>query len=278
MPRALILATLFAVLPCAASAQTLSVLHVKVTLADASHPSIPIARHVLFISDNPATSSPRRVVTGRDGTVDVRLRAGSYTTVESDEPVAFNHARGYQWTRTVEIAAGRDAVLDLTAANAEVGGAPASSSSSPAPQDDDPSLLLVQWQESVVAIWTAESRASGFIIDAAGLVVTNQRVIGSATTVEVQLTPSIKVAARVLAADRGRDIAVLWIDPAAIASVRPVPLGCADGSRPPFAPGQRMVAIGAPLRGQTDVSLGDVLRVGTHEQRGRFQARCRHRW
>ena len=89
MLRALTLATLFAVLSGAASAQTLSVLHVKVTLTDAAQASIPIARHVLFISDNPATSSPRRVVTGRDGTVDVRLRPGSYT-VESDEPVAFN--------------------------------------------------------------------------------------------------------------------------------------------------------------------------------------------
>ena len=190
--------------------------------------------------------------------------------MESDEPVAFN-GKGYQWTRIVAISAGRDAVLDLTAANAEVGDAPASSSSSPAPQDDDPSLLLVQWKDSVVAVWTAESRASGFIVDAAGLVVTNQRVIGSATTVEVQLTPSVKVAARVLAADRGRDVAVLWIDPAAIASVRPVPLGCADGSRPPFTVGQRMVAIGAPLRGQMDVSLGDVLRVGTHDSVADFR-------
>ena len=268
MPRALTLATLVAVLSGAASAQTLSVLHVKVTLTDAAQASIPIARHVLLISDNPATSAPRRVVTGRDGTVDVRLRPGSYT-VESDEPVAFN-AKGYQWTRTVQISAGRDAVLELTAANAEVGAAPASSSSA-APLDIDPSLLLQQWKESVVAIWTAESRASGFIVDAAGLVVTNQRVIGTASTVEVQLTPSVKVAARVLAADRGRDVAVLWIDPAVMASVRPVPMGCADGSRPPFAPGQRMVAIGAPLRGQTDVSLGEVLRVGAHDSVADFR-------
>ena len=93
---------------------------------------------------------------------------------------------------------------------------------------------------------------------------TNQRVIGSASAVEVQLTPSVKVAARVLVADRVRDVAVLWIDPATTASVRPVPLDCADGSKPPFADGQRVVAIGAPLRGQKDVSLGEVIRVEPH--------------
>ena len=39
------------------------------------------------------------------------------------------------------------------------------------------------------------------LIDAKGLIATNQRVIGTATSVEVQLTPAVKVAASVLAAD-----------------------------------------------------------------------------
>ena len=66
---------------------------------------------------------------------------------------------------------------------------------------------------------------------------TNQRVIGTATSVEVQLTPAVKVAASVLAADRVRDVAILWIDPKAIASVRPVPLACGDAARTPVAGG-----------------------------------------
>ncbi len=78
---------------------------------------------------------------------------------------------------------------------------------------------------------------------------------------EVQITPSVKVAARVLVADRVRDVAVLWIDPMTAASVRPVPLDCADGPKPPFTNGQRLVAAGAPLRGPKDVTVGDVTRV-----------------
>jgi len=233
MLRALTLAALFAVLPGAASGQVLGVLHVKVTLTDATRAPMPVPRHALLISDNPATSSPRRVVTAPDGTAEVRLRPGSYT-VESDEPVTFN-GKSYQWTQTLEITAGRDVILELTADNAEVGGAP-EPSASPAPEND-PSLLLPQWKDSVVAVWTPQSRASGFVVDGAGLVVTNQRVIGSASAVDVQLTPSVKVAARVLVADRVRDVAVLWIDPVNTASVRPVPLDCADGSKPPFVHG-----------------------------------------
>jgi hypothetical protein len=59
-------------------------------------------------------------------------------------------------------------------------------------------------------------------------------------------------------ADRVKDVAVLWIDPAIAASVRPVPVDCAAGRSRPFENGQKVVAIGAPLRGQKEVSVGNV--------------------
>jgi len=143
--------------------------------------------------------------------------------VESDEPFASN-GKGYEWTQTLDVKAGRDAVLELTAANAEVGAAPPPSAAA-APKDTAPALL--EWKDSLVSVWTPTARGSGFVVDtSAGLVVTSQRPIGTATAVEVQLTPSVKVAARILAADRDRDIAVLWIDPGTAASVRPAPLTC----------------------------------------------------
>ena len=61
---------------------------------------------------------------------------------------------GLVWTR----AAARDVVLQLNAVNAEVG-APAASG---APAESDWTLLLSQWQDSVVALWTATTRASVF--------------------------------------------------------------------------------------------------------------------
>ena len=79
MLHALALATLFAVLPGVASGQALGVLHIKVTLTDAARALVPVPRHALLISDNPATSTPRRVVTAADGTAEVRLRPGNYT-------------------------------------------------------------------------------------------------------------------------------------------------------------------------------------------------------
>ena len=95
----------------------------------------------------------------------------------------------------------------------------------------------MQWQDSVVALWTPTTHASGFVIDAKGLIATSQRAIGAATSVEVQLTPAVKVAARVLVADPARDVAVLWIDP------RPWPHRC--GPCRWDAAGDRSRAVGA---------------------------------
>jgi len=244
------------------SEQAPSILHIKVVLLDGAGTATPVPRHELLISENPASATPRLVVTGLDGTADVRLRPGNYT-VESDRPVAFL-GKAYQWNQTVDIVAGRDAVLELTAGNAEVEAVTTSPATSAAPLEADPALLVPQWRDSVVAIWTPTTRASGFVVDAAGLVVTNQRVIGTATSVEVQLTPAVKVVASVLASDAERDVAVLWIDSTVISSVRPVPLSCSTQSeRPPVMIGQEIITISIPLRQPKRMTHGTVTRAGT---------------
>jgi S1-C subfamily serine protease len=256
MTRAMVLALLVVAIPRAVCAQTLSVLHIKVSLADADGKVTPVARHSLLISDNPASAAPRLVVTGPDGTADVKLRPGNYT-VESDHPVAFN-GKAYEWTQTLDIVAGRDAVLELTMRNAELSSAPAADPQSAAASPEaDPWVVLRPWQDSVVALWTATTRASGFVVDAKGLIATNQRVIGAATTAEVQLTPAIKVAANVLVADSMRDVAILWVDPTAIASVRPIPLGCNE-TPAAVAAGQEIFTIGVPMRQLKGLTPGTV--------------------
>jgi len=262
MLRSLVFATLFLVVPPAVAGQALSVLHIKVVLVDAERKATPVPHHALLISDNPTTAAPRRIVTALDGTADVRLRPGNYT-VESDRPVAFQ-GKGYQWTQTVDIASGRDAVLELTIDNAEIEAVTAASPTTALPLEADPSFLLPQWQDSVVALWTSTAHASGFVVDAKGLIATSQRAVGVATSVEVQLTASVKVAAVVLASDPVRDVAVLWIGPKVAASVRPVPLGCGQAAKVPVADRQELFTIGAPLRGPKDMTSGSVSRVDPH--------------
>jgi S1-C subfamily serine protease len=245
------LAALVFILASPAAAQELGTLRVRVAVADAD--GAPAPRYALLVSDNPASDEPRRITTAPDGTVEVKLRPGSYT-VESDRPLA-RHGRRYQWRQTVEIAAGRETVLELTAGNADA--VDPSDPASGAATTSDSGLLLQQWQDCVVEIWTASTHASGFVVDPRGLVVTNQRSIGAAAAAEVQLTRDRKVAARVLAADADRDVAVLQVDPAAVAGLRPVPLACTPPGPPP-GDGARLVTLGKPLRGEKDLTPGVV--------------------
>ena len=245
--------------------QPLGVLRIKVTIRDADHHARPVSRHVLLISENPTAAAPQRAVTALDGTAELRLRPGNYT-VESDRPLIFQ-GKAYQWAQALDIPAGRDTLLELTADNAQTEAASAASpgdASTGAREGADPSALLIDWQHSVVAIWSPTKQGSGFLIDARGLIATNQRLVGRATSVEVQLSPTEKVAARVLAMDADKDVAILWIDPKAMASARPVKLAYVQDEKAPIAEKDRVFAINTPVHDEKGMTSGRVSAVKAH--------------
>jgi S1-C subfamily serine protease len=243
------------------AAQVSSVLHVRIFLVGADQRSVPLARHALLVGDNPPTAAPRRIVTTPEGTADIRLRPGSYT-VESDRPAVLQ-GRAYQWNQTVNIVAGRDTTLELTAANADVGPVTAVMETTPLPvAEPAASSLLDRWQSSVVAIWTEHRHAGGFIISARGLVATSQSGIGDATSVEIQLSATEKVAGRVVATDPVHDVAVVQIDPDAATNAPPVPLACGSAAATAVTRLQDLLTIQVPLLGAKRATSGTVLEAG----------------
>ena len=257
MIRAVVLAVLANVLVPAVAGQAVGVLRLKIVLADAQARPMPVARHTLLISENPTSAPPRVMVTGADGTAEAKLRPGNYT-VESDKPVTLL-GKSYQWTQIVDLVSGRDTVLELTAANADS----ESLAAAPGAPESDPSFLLSRFQDSVVALWTPTTPASGLLISANGLIATNQRVVGTAKSVEVQLTDTHKAEAIVLAADAVRDVAILWVDSKAAASGRPLALPCSKPEKTPVVDRQQLFTIGAPFRQQKRLTSGSVITLDT---------------
>jgi len=188
-------------------AQEVRVLHITITVPDADGRDRPVPRHALLVSDNPPTGAPRRVVTSLEGTVDVRLRPGNYT-IESDDPLIYQ-GRSYSWMQILDVPAGRDSTLALTAANAQV--AESSSSATMAAGQSSPSELLMTWQGNVVTLWSDTARGAGFVLDRRGLILTNAHVAGASETVEVQFSATRKSAGRVLVADRAKHVAVILV-------------------------------------------------------------------
>ena len=104
----------------------------------------------------------------------------------------------------------------------------------------------------------AASLGSGFIIDDAGIVVTNFHVIENAEEITVTLADETSFTAKVLGQDKKTDIAVLKIDPGDTA-LTAVPFGDSDSLRV----GDWVLAIGNPF------GLGGTVTAGIVSARGR---------
>jgi serine protease Do len=99
---------------------------------------------------------------------------------------------------------------------------------------------------------TMTSMGSGFVIDPAGLIVTNNHVVEGAESIEVHLQDDTQLKAEVVGRDPKTDLAVLRVKPAA--PLAAVALGNSDTLRI----GEWVVAIGNPFGLGGSVSLGIV--------------------
>lgn len=246
--RAPLSAILALLLTASISAQDTGVLRIIVTLADAGGNAIPIPRAQLLISDNPATQEPRRVRTGANGIVEVKLPAGNYT-VESDIPVTFG-GRSFMWTQILDVAAGRDTVLALTTANADAAADVSGSTATNAATHADGAAILNRWQGSLAEIWSPTRHATGFVVDPRGLIATHDRTLGETTDVAVEFgvsaTDRVKIPGRVIASDRTQGVTIIRVDPGAIRSRPPIAPLC-TAAAPTISHDEKVVALVAPM-------------------------------
>ena len=104
-----------------------------------------------------------------------------------------------------------------------------------------------------------ETRAagSGVIVDARGYILTNAHVVESAAEIEVRLSDDRKFAATLVGTDPKTDLAVVKIDPGAVA-LPPAVLGDSDKLRI----GQWAIAIGNPFGLDRTVTVGIISATG----------------
>ncbi|HZT92159.1 MAG TPA: trypsin-like peptidase domain-containing protein [Gaiellaceae bacterium] len=103
---------------------------------------------------------------------------------------------------------------------------------------------------------TEESLGSGFVLDKAGHIITNEHVIAGATKVQVSFSGQDQLPAKVIGKDPSTDVAVLKIDAHARA-LTPLPLGDSDTVQP----GDTVYAIGNPFGYTRTLTAGIVSAV-----------------
>ncbi|HUQ87737.1 MAG TPA: serine protease [Vicinamibacterales bacterium] len=244
------------------ASQNATTLRIRVAVPDGTGTPIPLPRLVFLVSDNPSTSEPRRVRTDANGVIELKLAAGNYT-IESDRPVAFG-GKAYSWTQFIDVHAGKETVLELTAKNADIEAASTAAPDAPAPVEASSAVLLPKWHDSVVEIWTPTRHAQGFVIDTRGLIATSHSALNGATAVEVEIktrTDHFKVPGTVIVDDRGTGGAVIWIDPGVLGSIPPIDLRCGAPLQPAAQYRDEITTIAAPMLSGKDLVSGVVTRV-----------------
>ena len=98
-----------------------------------------------------------------------------------------------------------------------------------------------------------QSLGSGFVIDKAGLVVTNYHVVGDARTVYVSFSNSDSMRAEIVGRDASTDVALLKVI-ASSRALKPLTLGDSDSVQV----GDEVAAIGNPLGYERSITLGIV--------------------
>ena len=110
----------------------------------------------------------------------------------------------------------------------------------------------------------SSSLGSGFVIDASGIVITNNHVIGDANEIFVGFNDGSKLKAELIGKDSKIDLAVLRVKPEK--PLKAVPFGDSEGMRP----GDWVIAIGNPFGLGGSVSAGIVSARGRNIESGPY--------
>ena len=232
----------------------------------------PVPAYHLRLIDS-ATGEAILLRTNLQGKVTQRVPAGHYQ-LESESPIDFQ-GRRYSWSMPVQVDSGQSIVIELANDNAmlEVSGTPvnnlegADTTEGPLGQAASTGMSLGGVRQvapemqvynavrgGVFRVEAGLARGSGFLADTlGGVILTNDHVIGTATSVQVLVDSLTKVPAQVLARDPEADVAVLRIAPQACSDCPRLPL---MGSGEQVIAGERILAIGYPLHQEEVLTTG----------------------
>jgi len=203
------------------------------------------------------------VKTGLDGTAEIKLPRGKYT-ITTPKPTELGGQR-FSWSMAVELS-GDEQNVDLTNDNAKSEDISASTAkpASGNGREGDLTGLFKRLKNCVVTVRSETGHGTGFFVDNKGLVLTNEHVVANSEYLAVQFDHEHKVDARLIAADSQKDVALLWVNIAALPNATPAPLYHAASGKAPVLEGEQVFTIGSPLTLDKIITTGIISKVEPH--------------
>ena len=259
--RSLSLTFLLLVCTCAAQSPTdLVKVHIRVVLVDGELNQKPVP--FLLVSLKSGAKSAE-VKTGLDGTAEIKLPPGKYTVV-TPRPAELG-GQHFSWSVAVKLG-GSDQNVELTNDNAtseDISTSTAKPASGSA-REGDLTGLFKRLKNCVVTVRSETGHGTGFFVDNKGLVLTNEHVVANSEYLAVQFDHEHKIAARLIAADSQKDVALLWVNMAALPNAEPAPLYHASPGKAPVQEGEQVFTIGSPLTLDKIITTGIISKVEPH--------------
>ncbi len=233
--------------------------HVHVILVDSELNQKPVPFLNVTLK-GAATSSD--VKTRLDGAAETTLSPGIYT-VSTSKPVDFDGKR-YSWSLRVTIT-GTEKTIDLTNENAKAeDNAAAAPPRSSGASGGDLTEQFKKLKNTVVTVISESGHGTGFFVDGKGLILTNQHVVAQSQYLVVQFDREHKIAARLIASDAQKDVALLWANMSALPGATPAVLARSSGGYVSVQEGERVFTIGSPLSLDKIITSGIVSKVDAH--------------
>jgi S1-C subfamily serine protease len=235
-------------------------IQIRAILIDKDLTQKPVPHLTIQITnaDDPA-APPTIARTALDGSATLQLARGKYR-LSSPDGIEYQGKR-FAWTIDFAVS-GPNQTIELSNDNATI--SPIATAVAPVPPTRKPAdltLLFQKYQKSVVTVWSELGHGTGFIVDPRGLIVTNQHVIGLSDLISVQFDPQRKVAARLLASDPSKDVAVLWADLSAFPEAMAASVVQSENGHSAAVEGEQVFTIGSPLSQRKILTAGIVSKV-----------------
>ena len=228
---------------------------VRVILVDKDLNQKPVPFLAIKVK-NSAPKSEQEIKTGLDGTAQIDLAPGHFT-FSTAKPIDFG-GKKYSWRFEADVK-GTTQEIVLTNDNAKVEeGTPEAKSGNAA--SGDLTALFDKLKNSIFTVHAEAKDGSGFLVDPAGLVVTNNHVVQSSGYLALQFDKMHKVPAKLLAQNADKDVAILWVNPKAFPEMQIAPLIPADG-KTHIEVGQRVFTIGNPFGREKVLTTGVISKV-----------------
>ncbi len=192
------------------------------------------------------------VRTDEGGTANLNLPPGSYI-LRSRQPTRYKGLL-YTWQFSFEVTENGENLFTVTGDDAQIEESPKGRVVS------DEAKVFSEAKAAVVSVECDFGAGSGFLVDKAGLILTNQHVTAGTRWAAVRLDRRHRYPAVLVHEDPVNDVAVLAVNPQIFETINPLPIAALTETAP-VVEGEKILAIGSPLHQEKIVTSGLVSKV-----------------